>query len=74
MERAMMWLALRLTPFVMAWMVYDAIDRALSPYEPAFYEWGGLAALAFICCFWGRGLDDRLHRMETQGEGPAPRG
>jgi predicted branched-subunit amino acid permease len=41
MERAMMRFALFLTPFYLAWMVYDAIDRALAPYVYAFYAWGG---------------------------------
>ena len=70
----MMRIALLLTPVVLVSMIYSAIDNALSPYEPAFYEYGGLFALGFIFWLFGRGLDERLHRMETQGKGRVRQG
>lgn len=39
-------------PIVALWllieMVFGAIDRALSPYEPAFYTWGGVAVFSLL--------------------------
>lgn len=64
---------LLLTAFVLAEMAYTGIDNALTPYEAAFFTWGGYAALAFICWLFGYGLDQRLHRME-QGKGREPQG
>ena len=55
----------------MLWMIYDAVDLALKPYEAAFYEWGGLLTVAFIAGLLGVALDDRLHRIESQGEDQA---
>jgi hypothetical protein len=66
--------ALLLTAFILAGMVYDAIDSALKPYEATFFTLGGYVTLAFICWLMGRALDERLHRMETQGTGQARRG
>ena len=58
----------------------SAINKALAPYEAAFWTWGGYVSLAFICFLWGLGLDERLHRMkhprnEDRGRrGSAPSG
>ena len=45
-------------------LICSAINKALAPYEAAFWTWGGYASLAFIGFLWGLGLDERLHRME----------
>lgn len=64
-------ISLYLTPLVLAGMIYDKIDHALHPYEAAFFTYGGYAALAFIAFLFGLALDERLHRLETQGKDPA---
>ena len=61
-------------------LICSAINKALAPYEAAFWTWGGYVSLAFICFLWGLGLDERLHRMkhprnEDRGRrGSAPSG
>lgn len=54
--------ALLLTVIVLADLVCAAINYILKPYETAFFEWGGYAAVAFVGWFWGRALNERLRR------------
>lgn len=58
-------------------IVYDAVDRVLSPWEPLFWQWGGYCVMAFLT--WmafrlGCLYDEWLHRWETTGRRPARRG
>lgn len=47
---------------VLADLVCATINHVLKPYEAAFFEWGGYAAVAFVGWFWGRALKERLRR------------
>lgn len=57
---------LLLTLWLLAEMIFGAIDRALAPYEAAFFTWGGVVVLSLLL---GLALIER--RRNT---GPARRG
>ena len=62
-----------LSIFMLLGMIFGAIDRALAPYEDAFYHYGLLLSIAFIALLWGVGLDDRLTRMENDPPSKSPK-
>lgn len=48
-------------------MIYRAIDDALSPYEPAFYQYGGLVVMAVLLAL-------ALRERRSRGTGSVQQG